>query len=79
MDHLKAFLADHDLTQADLARGIGVSSAAVSKLFHGHFAPSKTRIDAILAFCRRYDSTITYEALFHEVRFGRADGRRKAS
>lgn len=61
---LREFLARHRLKQADLARGANLTDSAVSYILRGEFHPRMANIDAIIAFCRQHDPTITYEDLF---------------
>ena len=52
------------IPQAKLARHLGVHRSAVSRWIRGDHAPRQPTIDAILAFCRRWDPDVTYEQLF---------------
>jgi predicted transcriptional regulator len=62
---LKQLLEDGEITQAELADGIGKSEAMVSRLVAGEAAPSKETIDSILTFLtKRLGRRVTYEKAF---------------
>jgi len=65
MDELARFLQTHDITQANLAQGIGVSGAYVSMLLSGKSGASLQTANAILSFLReRTGEPVTFEQLF---------------
>jgi len=62
---MKRFLAVNGVSQADVARGIGVSTAFVSQLVAGESGARQETIHALLAFLSgRLGRQVTYEELF---------------
>lgn len=66
MTDLKSFIETNQISQRELAEGVGISAAGVSWILSGKNNPSKESIDAILTFCRKHDPDVTYEDLFGE-------------
>lgn len=62
---IKRFLADANISQADLARGIEKTTAFVALLVNEKTGPSKDTIDSILSFLsKRLRRKVTYEQVF---------------
>jgi predicted transcriptional regulator len=62
---LKQFLADVRISQAEVARGIGRTTAFVSFLANGDTGASQDTIQALLSFLsQRLARRVTYEELF---------------
>ena len=62
---LVKFMAENNITVTELARVSGLDKSAVSRIVRGMTWPkSKATLDAIIAHCRKYDATVTYEDLF---------------
>ena len=65
MTQLKALLDKHHITQREMARGIGKSTASVSRLVSGETSATKGTIDAVLAYLsRRTGKRMTYDRVF---------------
>lgn len=65
---LKALLDKHEISQTELADGIGKSRAFVSRLVGGDTGASQETIDATLAFLsKRLGRRVTYEQVFGAV------------
>jgi hypothetical protein len=47
-----AFLDDHDITQAELRRALGMSAAKLSRKVNGHRGWSVSEVQALLSFLR---------------------------
>jgi len=62
---LKEFLAANSLTQADLARGTGLTTGYVSLLANKEAGASQDTINTLLAFLtKRLGRSVTYEECF---------------
>jgi transcriptional regulator with XRE-family HTH domain len=62
---LKPFLATHNITQAEVARGIGRSTAYVSVLAQGRTGASqRTSADLLRFLSKRIGRAVSYEELF---------------
>ncbi|MDB2620245.1 hypothetical protein N9X87_00420 [bacterium] len=63
---LQAFISMHSVSQTQLAEIVGITRMAVSYKIRGLRPWKNEEINAVLAFCRQYDPSITYEDLFGE-------------
>ncbi len=64
MKFLGEFLRANAITQSELADGIGMTEAHVSKIVLGKGHASQQTIDAVLAFlCSHLGRAVTYEEL----------------
>jgi transcriptional regulator with XRE-family HTH domain len=63
---LRKLLEANGVSYTTFGDGIGIRRETVSRWLNGEEPPNPTRetIDAILAFCRRFDPSWTYERLF---------------
>lgn len=73
---LRDVLAAHDISQKELALGIGKSDAVVSRMLSGEVGIERKTINAILGFLSaRLKRRVTYEQAFSE-RVTQRSGRR---
>lgn len=61
---LRQFLEAHEVSQNQLASEIGMDKSNLSRKVNGDRSFMQRDIDAILAWARTIDSTVTYEQLF---------------
>lgn len=61
------FCNDKRLTNVEIGEAVGVSPSAIWRVRKGDNDPRKTNIDGILAYCKKFDPTVTYERLFGPI------------
>lgn len=61
---LATILERHDLSQRNVADATGLAISAVSDIVNGKRSPTTTTVNRLLRYLRRYEPSLTYEALF---------------
>lgn len=65
MNNIAALALSGGISQADMHHAIGISRAAVSRLWSGDLVPSKGTIDKVLGFFSEHlERAVTYEEVF---------------